>query len=199
MAANTILVFSERPGVLRELLGKARQQADSLGWTVAAAAPAQGAVALGEAGADVVYQITGDIRNPETTTDFLAAAFRQAQPAVVLIGATKLGMEVAPRLADRQGLGYAAWVVGFEVDAGTLTTTAHSMLYTGTGLATYRFKPGTAILTAAPGVFEARATPGKTANVLPLEAPTGTPRITILGEKPKPASGIESRRSETGN
>ena len=36
MSSNTILVFSEKPALLRELLGEARQQADVLGWTVAA-------------------------------------------------------------------------------------------------------------------------------------------------------------------
>jgi electron transfer flavoprotein alpha subunit len=99
-------------------------------------------------------------------------------------------METAPRVADRLGAGYAAWMVGFDVDASSNSVTAQCMLYTGTGLASYRFKPGTVILTAAPGVFEAKATPGRAASVVPLQVPASAPRVTILEYKPKSASGV---------
>ncbi len=189
MAPNTILVFSEKPALLQQLLGKARQQADVLGWSVAALSSAQEAAGLGEAGADVVYQVEGDLRNPETTTAVLAAAVGQVKPALVLMGATKLGMETAPRVAERLGAGYAAWVVDFNVDAATQALTAQCMLYTGTGLATYRFKPGMAILTAASGVFEAKDNPGKTASVSTLQAPAVAPRMLVQEYKPKQSSG----------
>ncbi len=189
MSSNTIFVFCENPTLLKELLGKARQQADSLGWAVAAVAAGKDAASLGEMGADVAYTVEGDVRNPETTTAILAAAVSQIQPAVVLIGATKLGMETAPRVAERLAAGYAAWVVGFEVEAATHTTKAQCMLYTGTGLATYQFKPGTAILTVAPGVFEAKVAPGKTADVVALGVPDVSPRLNIVEYKPKPSSG----------
>jgi electron transfer flavoprotein alpha subunit len=188
MAAKTILVFSEKLAVMQELLGQARQQADDLGWSVSALASAEDAAALGEFGADVVYKVAGNINNPETATDFLAEAVHQAQPTIVLVGATKLGLEVAPRLAERQGLGYAAWTIGFEVSGETVT--AQTMLYTGTGLGNFGFKPGTAILSVAPGVFEAQATSGKTASVLPLDVPVRAPHVTVMEEKPKPVSGV---------
>lgn len=189
MSSNTILVFSERPTLQKELLGKARQQADAFGWAVAVLDAGSDPVALGEMGADVVYLFDGDIHNPETTTDKLAEAVRQADPAVVLVGATKLGMETAPRVAERLSAGYAAWVTSFEVDAVALATTAHCMLYTGTGMATYQFKPGTVILTVAQGVFEAVSTPGKSISSAALE-PAGSPRLIIQEYKPKPTSGV---------
>lgn len=189
MAAKRILVFSEKLAVMQELLGKARQQADALGWNVAALASAENAASLGESGADMIYEGAGNINNPETATDFLAEAVHQAQPAIVLVGATKLGLEVAPRLAERQGLGYAAWTIGFEVSGETVT--AQTMLYTGTGLGNFEFKPGTVILSVAPGVFETQAMSGKTASVLPLEVPARAPRVTVLEEKPKPVSGVQ--------
>ena len=98
---------------------------------------------LADLGADVLYQVDVDDRNPELVISALLVAAEKAQPAVFLFGATKLGMEVAPRIAERLGTGYAAWVVGFEVDSSAETTTAKCMLYTGTGVATYHFKPGT--------------------------------------------------------
>jgi electron transfer flavoprotein alpha subunit len=189
MSSSTILVYSEKPALLRELLGKARQQADALGWAVAAVDFSKEGAALGEMGADVVYQVASDDRNPEAVVAALAAVLSRAQPSVFLVGATKLGMEVTPRLAERLGAGYAAWVVSFEVDAAAQFTTARCMLYTGTGVATCRFKPGMVILTAAQGVFEASPTPGKNANLVSLDLPDAVSRITILEYKPKPASG----------
>jgi electron transfer flavoprotein alpha subunit len=196
MTAKTILVFSEKPVVMQELLGKARKQADVMGWNVAALGLAEDAGTLGQAGADVIYQTAENVNDPERITDLLAEAVHQAQPGMVLIGATKLGLEVAPRLAERQGLGYAAWAVGFEINAETQIVTAQSMLYTGTGVGIFCFKPCTAILSVAPGVFEAQMTPGKSADVLALEVPVRAPRVTVLEEKPKPVSGarLESAR-----
>lgn len=59
MAVQTILVFCEKESLRAELLGKARQEADGLGWQVAAVA-LQGdpeIATLGASGADVVYPI----------------------------------------------------------------------------------------------------------------------------------------------
>ncbi len=189
MSSSTILVFSDKPTLLGELLGKACQQADSLAWTVAALVLGADGAALGELGADVVYQSEVDARNPEMVAAALAAAAGQAHPGVFLVGATKLGMEVAPRVAERLGSGYAAWVVGFNVDAAAQSITAQCMLYTGAGVATCRFKPGPVILTAAQGVFTANPTAGKTASIINLDIPAATPKMTILEYKPKPASG----------
>jgi len=190
MSSNTILVFSEKPALLRQLLGKARQQADSSGWIVAALDLGKEGVALGEAGADIVYQMVADEKNPEAVLAALAAAASQAQPGIVLVGATKLGMEIAPRLAERLRAGYAAWVVGFDVEPAVQLITTQCMVYTGTGLATYHFKSGVVILTAAQGVFETSSTPGKVARLEILDAPATTSRITILEYKAKPTSGV---------
>jgi len=189
MSSNTILVFSDKPAPVKELLGEARRQAASLGWAVAVVGLGKNASALADLGADVLYQVDVDDRNPELVLSALHAAAEKAQPAVFLVGATKLGMEVAPRLAERLGTGYAAWVLGFEVDPGAQTTTAQCMLYTGTGVATYRFKPGAAILTVASGVFEPGPVEGQITDIITLDGSMAGPKMTILEYKPKPASG----------
>ncbi len=189
MSADTCFVFSDKPALLAELLGKARLQADALGGTVAALVLGAAGPNLGELGADVVYQCDADPRHPELATAALVAALGQVQPLVCLVGATKLGMEVAARAAERLGSGYAAWAVGFDVDGAAQTITAQCMLYTGTGVATYHFKPGPVILTVAPGVFAAKPAPGKAATVTPLPLPAVSPALTILDYKAKPTSG----------
>lgn len=189
MSPNTILVYSEKPALLRELLGEARRQAIAVGWKVAALVLGKNVSALADLGADVLYQIDVDDRNPELVTASLTTAIAQAQPVVLLVGATKLGMEVTPRVSERLGAGYAAWVVGFQFDPVTQSTAAQCMLYTGTGIATYGFKPGLAILTIAPGVFEAGPAADKAADIVVLEVAGTASKMTILEYKPKPASG----------
>jgi electron transfer flavoprotein alpha subunit len=170
-------------------LGKARQQADVLGWTVSALVLGSDKTDLGELGADVVYRCEADVRNPEVVVDALTAVVAQAQPSVILVGATSFGLEVAPRVAERSNSAYAAWTANFEIDAASHATTAQCMLYTGTGVATYQFKPGVVILTAAQGVFAANPVPGKKATETALNLTAAASKITILEYKPKQASG----------
>ena len=187
MSSKTILVFSEKPQLLSELIGEARCKADPRGWRVAAVALGKEVSALTNLGADVLYQIDADVHNPEIVTAALAAAATQTQPVVFLIGATKLGLEVAPRVAERVDTGYAAWATDFEVN--TESTTAQCMLYTGTGIATYNFKPGAIILTVAQGIFESNPAQGKPAEIVILDAPAVASKLTILEYKPKQANG----------
>jgi electron transfer flavoprotein alpha subunit len=187
VSSNTILVFSEKPSLLRELLGEARRQA-AAGWKVAAVGLGKDAPAPTDVDADTLYLLDVDAGSPEMVTAALAAAAAAADPAVLLIGATRLGMEAAPRLAERLAAGYAAWALQFELD--TAQTTAQCMLYTGTGLATYRFKPGLVILTAAQGVFAAGTPNGKPAELIVLDAPAAAPQVSVLEYKPKPSSGV---------
>ena len=183
---STILVFSEKPALLQELLSEAQRHAKTLGWSVASVRLGKD-VPTGQ-NEDVIYQVDVDDRDPESVTAALASAAGKAQPALFLIGATKLGLEVAPRIAERTSAGYAAWVVGLEINPETKSATAQSMLYTGTGVATYQFKPGPVVLTAAGGAFELMPLEEKSAEVISLDVQV-MPKMTVLEYKPKPASG----------
>ena len=190
--AGEILVFSEKLSLMKELLGKARQEADRLGWQVSALPWSEAPLApemLAAAGADVVYQAGAPDSNPESAVFALSGVVRKVQPDLVLVGATKLGMETAPRVAERTGAGYAAWAVSFTLDPQTCATEAHCMLFAGIGQATYQFKPTTAILSVAPGVFKAQEAGGRTAQVVPVAIPAEAPRLSVVEEKPRPASG----------
>jgi len=187
-----ILVSSENPALVRQLLAKTRQVADGLGWQVAVVSleveAAPDCIVMGSAGADIVYTFPGvpDMTgNPEAVTSALSALIEQAEPDLVLLGATKLGMEVAPRLAERNRAAYAAWTTGFEIDPVTHAVTAACMLYAGMGSVTYRFKSRPALLSVAAGVFEARISPRKPARLVEMAAQAGTPRIKVTGYQPK--------------
>lgn len=194
MAAGSglVLVSSENPVLARQLLGRARQVADRLGWEVAAAIldgeTAPDCSALGSAGADSAYWFSGGASmadNPEAVTTALSALIKQIGPGLVLLGATKLGMEVVPRLAERNRAAYAAWATGCEIDPETKSVTATCMLYAGMGSVTYRFKPRLTLLSIAPGVFEESIPSEKEARLVEMVAPAGTPRIKVTGYQPK--------------
>jgi electron transfer flavoprotein alpha subunit len=163
MPNHEILVWSDKSQIARELLGKARAIADPLGWKVSVLAA--GAADWGQAG-----------------------AIGQAQPAVVLVGASKLGLEVAPRAAERTGAGYAAWMIDFVAD-GPHGVAARCMMYSGVGMAAYEFKPGTVILASAGGVFAPYAGPARAAQTVALPATNEAPRLTIIENHPKAAKG----------
>jgi electron transfer flavoprotein alpha subunit len=188
MSGSDILVWSEKVEIMRELLGKARQCADAAGGKVAALQVGAGSQDWGQYGADVVYQAESSVENhPEYVVAALAEAVRQLQPGAVLVGGTKLGLESAPRVAERTQSGYAAWMVDFSLGS---PTTAQCMLYSGTGMAEYAIKSQTVVFTSAPGVFTAQETPGKAAQTAALPAISQPVRMTILENRPKAASGM---------
>lgn len=129
MAKTQIWVFMEqRRGVLHEvgleLLGKARELAEAAGSTVAAVL--LGDQVAGEAdrliahGADLVLVADHPSLEPYRLlpyTSVLAQACRERQPAVMLFGATAMGMELAPRLAARLQTGLSAHCLDLRGDA----------------------------------------------------------------------------------
>jgi electron transfer flavoprotein alpha subunit len=195
MSANEILVCSEKTGVLCEMLAKAREKADALSWTVSALLLAKegfDAASFAAAGADVIYQIDTDllpVGDGEAGTTFVSGVINQVQPTLILMGATKYGMEVAPRAAERVQGAYVASAVDFDIDASTHAVTARCTLYTGLGLGTVQLKPRTTILTVAPGTFEASTAAERSARIEPVVVSAGQSRLQIVEYKPKAVSG----------
>lgn len=193
--SSTILVSSDQPALVKELIGKARQLADPIGWGVAVV-PLTEDPSLNEAGADMVYTTAGGMPldgNPESNTAVIAEIIRQTRPALVLMGATKQGMEVAPRVAERTHSGYGAWAVQVDLDTNGQTK-AQCILYTGQGLANYQFMTDTTILTVAAGVFKDYTPISRPSTQLVIHVPLNAPRVQILDNRPK--GGGSSRIEE---
>jgi len=102
-----ILLFSENQNVARELAGKARQVADRRNLPVAVVGLGQSApdgADFAPWGVETVYTVQSPQLNgfnPETYTTALAGVVEQVQPEVLLVGATKPGLELSARLAER--------------------------------------------------------------------------------------------------
>ena len=187
-----ILVFSENPSNLRELLGKARQSgagevaAAFIGDTV------PDGVESGVWGANTLFSVVDSKLkefNPETYSDALTGIIKHVQPDLVLIGATKQGLELSARVAERLEMSCASWCIDFELDAGNQQVIAQCMIYSGIGVNTYRLQTRPAMVTVAGGVFEAVDVSGNQAEVVPVSVDIQTPKLTVIEQKGKMAAG----------
>ena len=117
-------------GLSKELLGAARRLADTIGQRVKAASSGAGAAdAAKEAiahGADAALVAESadldEYRNDAWTAAFTAAA-REVNPAVVLMGQTAVGRDLAPRYAIRAGTAVAMDCIDLAVQDGKLVMT----------------------------------------------------------------------------
>jgi len=131
-----IVVFAEQRGgklqnVAFELLGKARELADTTGEKVCAALLGAGVAEqpkqLIAAGADEVLLVENDCLKVYTTEPYAQAItyiIKQFKPSVVLIGATTIGRDLGPRLSARNVTGLTADCTKLDVgETGDLQMT----------------------------------------------------------------------------
>jgi len=127
-AYKGVWVFAEqRDGKLLdvglELLGAGRKLADKLGQELAAVLLGHNVTPLADElaafGADKVYVADAPIlevyRN-DAYSLVIEALINQHKPSILLIGGTRIGMDLAPRVAAKVNTGLSAHCVGLDVD-----------------------------------------------------------------------------------
>jgi electron transfer flavoprotein alpha subunit len=184
-------VFVEREGdgvrsVSLELLGKARQLANTLGERVGAVLPCEAAgdrsAQLIAAGADVVYVIEDPLLgsfDPLAHKKAVAELVRERRPQVMLFGASPMGRELAPRVAYACRSGLTADCTRLEIGdyskgslslVGILKQTRPAL--GGNVMATIMTKDSpTQMATVRPGVFKVPpADPARVGEVVSVAA-----------------------------
>jgi electron transfer flavoprotein alpha subunit len=133
--AEGVLVIGEMAegelvGLTTEMLGAARRIADAQGGLVNLALFGEGAEALAhkgiEFGADLVYTEDNAAFTEYLTDTWMQAAQTAvdfADPAVILMGQTLVGRDLAPRLAFRLNTAVVMDVIEFEIDGGSIKWT----------------------------------------------------------------------------
>lgn len=183
--AGEVWVFAEqRNNVIQdvsvELLNPGRKIADELGVNLCS-------VLLGhnlgnlpdeliEYGADRVYVVEHPllaIYQSDAYTHVLSELCRRYSPDVLLVGATFIGMDLAPRVAARLRTGLSAHIVGLEVDKETKLLKQIVPGFGGGVMAVVtcpKTKPQMA--TVRPGVFtKPEKSPGREGEVVKVEVP----------------------------
>jgi len=144
-----------------EMVGKAREMAAALGAYVQSVLLGEGledlAQELIQRGADSVY-LADDPRlaeyHLETYAEVLNDLFQEQKPEIILFGATELGQELAPRLAQRLGTGLISDCLDLFIDETERVLLARHPVYGGEYFHVSSFlgaKPQ--IATVRPGAF----------------------------------------------
>jgi electron transfer flavoprotein alpha subunit len=117
-----ILVFSEDNETAFEMLAKGRELAESSISELASISFGAGENDHISCGADKVFSIQSQDSKmglsllADTVVEVISQLISQYKPETLLIGGTKLGREVAPRIAQRFGVGCATDCIDFSND-----------------------------------------------------------------------------------
>lgn len=191
---KNILVFAEqREGELQtvafELLGEAKKLAEKLNCEVEAVVIGKDvknlANSLFEYGAEAVFCVEGPEFEPYTTaaySDALTEVINQKKPEIVLVGATFLGRDLAPRVSARLKTGLTADCTVLDVDVEKRLLLQTRPAFGGNVMATIicpNFKPQMA--TVRSGVMEKNEpVAGKTGTLEMIDVATNDKRIKVI-------------------
>jgi electron transfer flavoprotein alpha subunit len=165
MRNNVLVIAEQRGGVLKkvsfEILGTGHELAATLGGKVEAAllgSKLDGlADSLAQYGATRVYVADDDglaSYSSEGYANTLAAVIDRVEPGIVLVGATAMGRDLAPRLAAQLGVGLASDCIALELDGGRLLATRP--IFAGKALAKVKLNGDPQMVTVRANVLPAR-------------------------------------------
>lgn len=199
-----VWVFSEAPNVARELLSKGRDLSGKLGTHLAA-------VSIGEDvsetskdliafGADKVY--TAQDASLKTFqvhpySEALTGMVQTYKPDVVLFGATRSGLELAARLAERLKTGCCTECSKLDIDIEKKCVVVDRLILGGniTETLTVRSKPQ--IFTLPKGVFQPLGKdPSRTGEIVKVQPKLTESPVKVLERKPKQFAGVRITDAE---
>ncbi len=187
--ASILAVLEQRNGVLRkvsyEIVTAARLLADTMGVTVDALVmgdgPVEGVDEVTTFGADRVlaadHQGFG-LYQPDGYAATIAGAAGSC--SAIIFGATATGKDLAPRVAARLGVGYAAEITGCTVDGDHLVATRP--VYGGKAVQTIRLTASPAVLSVRPNTVPLAESP-KAGVVESVAVPDFETRVTVTEVK----------------
>jgi electron transfer flavoprotein alpha subunit len=193
MAQGVMVIAEQRGGELHkisfEIVSEGRRLADALGQDLTAVVLGAGvkdkAAALAHYGADKI--IAAD--NPElenytsdTYVPVIAEIVKAADPAVLLLGASSMGKDLAARLSARLDAGMAQDCVSFAIEDGKLT--AVRPIYAGKAYAKVSFSDDSTpqMATARPNVMavnEPDAARSAEVSDAPVNLDDGAPKAKV--------------------
>jgi electron transfer flavoprotein alpha subunit len=185
-----LVIAEQRDGVLKkvafEMLGVGAKLAGALGGNVEAALLGSGLGSLPDTlaqyGAARVYVADDpalDRYSGEGYANTLAAFVGKVEPAIIILGATAMGRDLAPRLAAKLGVGLASDCTALEIDGGRLLATRP--IFAGKALAKVQLNADPQMATVRPNVLPVPAPDAsKKAAVEPVAAAVGDVRAKVV-------------------
>ena len=184
------LIYSENTELSLQLLGKAIQLS---GEDVSAVAvdPEQANV-LVNSGAAKVY-LAKD-RSLDTLRGGILDVVTRESPDLVMVGSTKRGRELAPRVAAALDAGYSGDC--FDVQQGEDGFQVKRLAYGGSTVATMKIRGKPAVVSVSPRSFQKPETQGKRGEAIELNVTSPASRVKVIESRPKKAgdSGLENAK-----
>lgn len=185
-----ILIFSEDNETACEILAIGRELANSLKSELGAVSfGGGGEEAYIFCGADKVYSIqspylnTGYELHADIVVDCISSLLDQYKPDIFLIGGTKLGREVAPRIAQKLGVACASDCIEFSLEQERLTVKRYVL--GGRFIATQRFLRKPQIATVPPRKFEKKLDKNRKGEIIKVSLKPAEPKVQVLEIKKK--------------
>lgn len=179
-----IFAFSEDTETAFEILTKGREIANSgKGELAAISIERRGKEETYIAyGADKVYSIDSEPQ-AELVVDCISTLINQYKPEILLIGGTRLGKEIAPRIAQKFGVGCATDCIDFSLAEEKLVV--KRFMLGGRFIATQRFLRKPQIVTVPPRKFEKKFDKDRKGEIIKTTLKPAEPRIQVLEIKEK--------------
>lgn len=192
-----LLVYSEEPDVALELVNAASKAEEA---QISVALLGAGDIReiskkLSVSNVSSVFQIQNEALkdfSPEAVTDALEQISLESKPDFILIGGTKRGKEVAPRLAVRLKLGCVTDAQNLRFENGH--TTADRVVWGGNAISTVSTKSG-AVITIAPRANE-KAVGSSQPEIKTIDLHPKTRTGKVLGKKPKDSGEVNMKDAE---
>ena len=190
-----IFAFSENIETALELLAKGREIADSLKSELAAISierhgKEESYIAYG---ADTVYSIDSEPQ-ADLVVDCIFSLTNQNKPEILLIGGTKLGREVAPRIAQRFGVGCATDCIDLSIEQEQLIV--KRFVLGGRFIATQRFLHKPRIVTIPPRKFEKKLDTNRNGEIIENTLKVAKSRVLVLEIKDKTSQALKIEEAD---
>jgi len=191
-----VWVFSEQPQLAFELLGKGNILCKELGSElVAFATTPSSAEEFIRQGADKVLLVNNPLLDGfhvDTYTDALAELANEHEPEAILIGATRNGLELAPRLAERLKTGCVTEVTRIELDADKKFLLMDRVTMGGNLVETHISRSKPQIATVPKGLFSQNPPDSsRKGQVIIAEPRIKSLATRLLEKKPKEVKGVK--------
>ncbi len=188
--ANVLVFCEQKDGQLkkvsREALSAGREIASAMGGDLVAAAlganAAQFAEEVGKYGAKKLHVVTDgalDSYQTESYASAMEAVVKSEQPAVLLMGASAAGKDLAPRLGARFDSGVASEAIALEWAGGNLRV--KRSIYSGKVIGTFEIEGQPAIATIRPNAVPASESGGAAAEVSEVSWDAIDPKAKLQG------------------
>jgi len=195
MVTKGVMVYSEDRELELQLVGKGRELADKLGAGLSALAMGSGiadAGNLSEYGADRVY-VADDPRladfSVETYRAVILSAVKEFSPEIIIMGATKRGKELAPRIAAALGTGCMTECTSLDVD-DQRRLVAERLTYGGSSIAKEVSKKMPHMATVAPRTFPKPPPSPRKGEIVRLKIDLPSPRVVVIERRKKVKASV---------